>query len=112
MSGLSIHAVDIANGRPAMGLSMDLFRIDGSGQRVSLLQDALLDAEGKLLVPHVQQGRYEAVFRVSDYFDETGHDCDGFLSVVTYPFGISNPQRHHHLPLKFTAYGYSLFLTH
>lgn len=111
MSGLSVHAVDIANGRPAEGLSMDLFRTD-RGQRVPLLHDALLDAEGKLIVPVVQQGTYEAVFRVSDYFDKVGQDGDGFLNVVTYPFGISNPQRHHHLPLKFTAYGYSLFLTH
>lgn len=111
MSGLSIHAVDITNGRPAVGLSMDLFRINGS-QRVPLIEDELLDVDGKLFLPDTKQGAYEAVFRVSDYFDALGQDCNGFLRVVTYPFGISDPQRHHHLPLKFTEFGFSLFLTH
>lgn len=111
MSGLSIHAVDIVGGCPAEGLSMDLFRLD-NGERTPLLQDAKLDAEGKILVPYVDKGKYEAVFRVSGYFESLPQECDGFLSVVTYPFGISDPERHHHLPLKFTEFGFSMFLTH
>jgi 5-hydroxyisourate hydrolase len=32
-----------------------------------------------------------------------------FLDVVTYRFGIADPQAHYHLPFKCTPWGYSCF---
>jgi 5-hydroxyisourate hydrolase len=32
-----------------------------------------------------------------------------FLDVVTYRFGISDPEQHYHLPFKCTPWGYSCF---
>ena len=32
-----------------------------------------------------------------------------FLDVVTYRFGIADPQQHYHLPFKCTPWGYSCF---
>ncbi|HUG76827.1 MAG TPA: hydroxyisourate hydrolase, partial [Burkholderiales bacterium] len=31
------------------------------------------------------------------------------LDVVTYRFGISDPEQHYHLPFKCTPWGYSCF---
>jgi 5-hydroxyisourate hydrolase len=32
-----------------------------------------------------------------------------FLDVVTYRFGIDDPDAHYHLPMKVTPWGYSCF---
>jgi 5-hydroxyisourate hydrolase len=69
-----------------------------------LVGDPTLDAT----FPH---GDYEVVLRVAEFFRRTGIDLPGvpFLGVVTYRFGIADPQQHYHLPFKLTPWGYSCF---
>lgn len=110
--GISIHAVDIASGYPAVGLVVGLYQLHSDGGRTALLRFAETDRDGMISAPNLASGQFEALFRVGEYYAKKGAPDAGFLEVVQFPFGIDDAARHHHLPLKFTPYGFSLFLTH
>ena len=69
-----------------------------------LLEDAALSAR-------FAAGAYEAVFHVAAWYRSQGVALPAvpFLDVVTYRFGISDPEQHFHLPFKCTPWGYSCF---
>lgn len=105
--GISIHAVDVASGRPATGLRVEIWRIEPERRP---LADGRLGTTGVLVDPIVQgagvePGIYEVLFHVGEFFAEN----DGFLTVAPFRFSITNVEEHFHLPLKFTRWGYSLF---
>jgi 5-hydroxyisourate hydrolase len=105
--GISIHAVDVASGRPAQGLRVEIWRIDPDSLRIA---DGRLGANGVLDHPAAQgagvtAGEYEVSFHLGEFFA----DSDGFLTVTPFRFRIHNVDEHFHLPLKFTRWGYSLF---
>lgn len=105
--GISIHAVDVASGRPAQGLRVEIWRIDPEQERIA---DGRLGASGALDHPVAQgagvtAGEYEARFHLGEFFA----DKAGFLTVAPFRFRIANVDEHFHLPLKFTRWGYSLF---
>src|SRR5258706_16343853 len=59
-----------------------------------------------------EPGTYEAILRVADYYrrqKDVPLPNVPFLDVVTYRFGLSDPQQHYHLPFKCTPWGYSCF---
>ena len=113
MPGISIHAVDVARGVVAAGMRVELFAVAENERR--LIAGGVIAGAGTLDHPALKAtfaaGSYEAVFHVAAYY----HDVDfslpavPFLDVVTYRFGIAEPQQHYHLPFKFTAWGYSCF---
>jgi 5-hydroxyisourate hydrolase len=105
--GISIHAVDVASGRPAHGLRVEIWRIDPESLRIA---DGRLGANGVLDHPAAQgegvlAGEYEVLFHLGEFFG----DSDSFLTVAPFRFRIKNVEEHFHLPLKFTRWGYSLF---
>jgi 5-hydroxyisourate hydrolase len=112
--GISIHAVDVARGVVASGMRVELFSVSENERR--LIAGGLLSAAGTLdeskLKGTFPAGSYEAVFHVAAYYRD-GSDLSlpavPFLDVVTYRFGIADPQQHYHLPFKFTPWGYSCF---
>ena len=104
--GISIHVVDVSRG------------LVGAGMRVELLHGgkALLSgkASGKGLLElneKLAAGTYEAVFHVAQWYREQRVPLPPtpFLDVVSYRFGISDPEQHYHLPFKCTPWGYSCF---
>ena len=105
--GISIHAVDVAAGRPAQGLLVEIWRIEPERTRVAegrLTASGVLDhavSQGAGIVP----GIYEVLFHIDEFFA----DRDGFLTVTPFRFRIADIDQHFHLPLKFTRWGYSLF---
>jgi 5-hydroxyisourate hydrolase len=114
LPGISIHAVDIARGVLAAGLQVELYALGANDARRLIVRGAI-SANGTLDEPALAAafpaGRYEAVFDVAGFYRQAGIPLPGvpFLDEVTYRFGISEPQQHHHLPFKFTAWGYSCF---
>lgn len=114
MGRLTTHVLDTTNGRPAAGLRLTLFRVEG-GRRTALIEcttnaDGRCDApllEGGALAP----GAYELVFQVGAYF--AGVDGGGagrpFLDDVPVRFGIDDPGQHHHVPLLVSPYGYTTY---
>jgi len=105
--GISIHAVDVASGRPAQSLRVEVWRIEPERTCVA---EGLLTTNGVLEHPvsqgaGIEAGVYEVLFHVGEFFG----DSDGFLAVIPFRFRIVDVDQHFHLPLKFTRWGYSLF---
>ena len=112
--GISVHAVDVAAGLPAAGLRVGLWRITENGREV--IAEGACSAAGVLDHPvahgtGVTAGIYEADFHIAEFYRAKGAKLPdpAFLDVATYRFGIAAAEQHFHLPLKFTAWGYSLF---
>lgn len=115
--GISIHCVDVASGRLAVGLHVEVARLgpDGLPQR-ELLAEGRVGSNGLMQHPALMSeaitaGGYEVRFAVGDFYRSQGHAAGSpvFLEVVPYRFHIADPVQHYHLPFKFTAWGFSLF---
>ena len=107
--GISIHAVDVASGRPAQGLRVEIWRIEPAPTRIA---DGRLGSNGQLAHPVVggsgiEAGEYEVRFYLEEFF---ASDAGArFLTVAPFRFRIEQVDEHFHLPMKFTRWGYSLF---
>lgn len=114
MSGfLTTHVLDTAHGRPAAGMSLELFRIEGE-QRQSLKtvatnEDGRTD-EPLLTKEEFETGVYEIVFDVGAYFaGEPGVPEPPFLDRVPLRFGVADPGSHYHVPLLASPWSYSTY---
>lgn len=111
--GISIHAVDDADGIPANGLAVRLWYLGASRSEVAsgscgpdgLLQHAVAKGDG------VRGGLYEVEFDVGAYYRRRGKELPdpSFLETAVFRFGIDRVEEHFHLPFKFTPWGFSLF---
>ena len=120
MSGrLTTHALDLAAGRPAAGMRVDLYRwaqpLDGIERR-ERLGSFELDADGRSPGPLLEgeafaAGVYELVFHVAAYHRSAGARLvdPPFLDEVPVRFGVADAREHHHVPLLLSPYGYSTY---
>jgi len=111
--GISVHAVDVARGRPAQGMQVDIYDLEGVRKMIA---SGKLAANGALDHPvvhgeGVKAGPYQVIFHVGDYLRATGAPTSTppFLDLVPFRFTIANAAEHYHLPFKFTPWGFSLF---
>src|SRR6266567_7914816 len=79
--GISIHAVDVASGRPAQGLRVEIWRIEPVAMRIA---EGRLGANGQLDHPVVggsgiEAGEYEVRFHLGEFF--AGGAGASFLTV-------------------------------
>ncbi|MDJ0833554.1 MAG: hydroxyisourate hydrolase [Gammaproteobacteria bacterium] len=112
--GLTTHVLDTANGCPAAGVSVKLFRIDSEDRQ--LLLQTVTNADGRTDQPllagdALQSGHYELVFEVADYFAGQGEQLDDppFLDQVVLRFAIAHPAQHYHVPLLVSPWSYSTY---
>jgi hydroxyisourate hydrolase len=112
--GLTTHVLDIALGRPAAGVPIELVRLGHDGEQT--LAQAVTNADGRTDAPLVAPGalvvgRYELRFLVGDYLRAAGHAVGEppFLDIVTVRFGISAADDHHHVPLLISPWSYSTY---
>lgn len=111
---LTTHVLDTGLGRPAEGLTIELFWLeDGERQRITTVTT---NADGRVDGPLVEgigfmAGTYELVFHAGDYLRQSGADLPdpAFLDVIPLRFGIADPSSHYHVPLLLSAYGYSTY---
>lgn len=114
MGRLTTHVLDVASGRPASGLKIELYRIGADGRRQ--LAAALTNADGRTGAPLLEgrdlaAGHYELMFHAGDYLRRQGVSLPdpAFLDVIPIAFGISDPDSHYHVPLLLSPYGYSTY---
>ena len=112
---LTTHVLDTAQGRPAGGLAIELWRVEDPGPG-RLLKTALTNADGRTDGPLLdgadfQAGAYEIVFLVGAYF--AGQPLDTaeppFLDRVPVRFAIADPAGHYHVPLLVSPWAYSTY---
>jgi 5-hydroxyisourate hydrolase len=115
MTGLTTHVLDTASGKPAEGLRIDLFRLDGEVRHhiktVKTNSDGRVDGGPMLVGDSFKAGTYELLFHAGDYL----RACDAalphpaFLDLVPIRFGIADVTAHYHVPLLISPYGYSTY---
>ena len=113
MGRLTTHVLDTMAGRPAAGLAIELWT---AGEDARCLKPAVTNADGRVDAPLLEGdelavGRYELRFRAGAYLRARhGIGTDPlFLDEIPLRFGVADSDRHYHVPLLLSAYGYSTY---
>ncbi len=110
MTKLTTHVLDTMTGTPAIGLNIDLYRIEDGKE--NLLSRHKTNDDGRIDSPLLQgdnftKGTYRLDFHGGEYLaDNAGSD---FLDIIPIQFMIADPSQHYHVPLLLSAYGYSTY---
>lgn len=107
---LSTHVLDLTSGRPAAGVTIELWRKQPSPR---VLKTIVTNADGRTDVPlldatEMTAGDYELVFFVKKYFADHGVEC-AFLDEVPVRFTIADSAASYHVPLLVTPWSYSTY---
>jgi 5-hydroxyisourate hydrolase len=118
-AGLTTHVLDTANGKPAAGVKLELYRLESNGlenEIRTLVKSTITNADGRTDEPLIargslQAGRYEIVFFVGEYFglNSESNDDVRFLETVPIRFGIADTNAHYHVPLLVSPWSYSTY---
>ena len=115
MGKLTTHVLDTANGCPAAGMAVRLYRLAADGAATELARITLNHdgrADGPLLdAAAMAVGRYRLLFEVAPYFRARGAQMaePPFLDTVQLDFGISDVAGHYHVPLLVSPWSYSTY---
>jgi hydroxyisourate hydrolase len=108
-AGLSTHVLDLVSGRPAAGMTIELWR---GGRR---LRTTVTNADGRTDAPLVdaeafEPGEYELLFHVGAYFGAAYTTAGAmFLDRVPVRFIVSDTAARYHVPLLCTPWAYSTY---
>ncbi len=112
---LTTHVLDTARGRPAAGMTVEVWRLGPDGEGRTLLGTARTNVDGRVDEPLLTGGEltvgvYEIVFAVGDYFAAGEPLPDPpFLDRVPVRFGVADPAAHYHVPLLASPWAYSTY---
>ncbi|MGF1705514.1 hydroxyisourate hydrolase [Enterovibrio baiacu] len=114
MGKLTTHVLDTANGVPAAGVKLSLYRIDDDGLKPLLSTST--NQDGRTNAPLLEgdafrSGHYQLVFATAAYFRNRNTPLDSipFLDEIVIRFGISDHNQHFHVPLLVSPYSYSTY---
>lgn len=107
---LSTHVLDTVRGEPARGVGVRLERPGPQGW--SPVAEGETDPDGRLRdwVPAAAwaPGAYRLVFAVEAYL-VARRVPEVFFPEITVAFRVGDPDRHHHVPLLLSPYGYTTY---
>lgn len=110
MAGLTTHILDTANGRPAAGVAVRVYSVNGDRQCVA---KAVSNTDGRtdspLIAPgDLSTGCYELEFDIGEYFEREAGSGPAFLGTVVIRVNLDAGE-HYHVPLLASPYGYSTY---
>lgn len=109
---LTTHVLDTANGHPARGMTIELYRVE---DETAVLESSVATnddgrCDGPLLEgDELAAGHYRLNFHVGAYFSALNGTPVTFLDVVAVDFRVNDRQAHYHVPLLVSPYGYSTY---
>lgn len=109
MGKLSTHVLDTARGKPAVGVSIEVF-LDGEP-----VKTVITNADGRTDEPLLdgaafKPGAYMIVFDIAGYFESIQHaDAGAFLDTVPIAFTVSDATQNYHVPLLVSPWSYSTY---
>jgi 5-hydroxyisourate hydrolase len=108
MARISTHVLDIAKGRPAAGVKVDL-HFGGSP-----VASAITNSDGRTDAPllnadAIRTGTYELLFHAGDYLRSTGTPEPLFFDEIKLQFTVADASANYHVPLLLAAHGYSTY---
>ena len=105
-SPITSHVLDTATGQPAAGLPVQLSRLSGS--EWTTLDEAITDADGRIMNWRLADsefgfGTYRLRFQLQSYLgDKAFYPFSDVVFAIAY-------ERHHHIPLLLSPFGYSTY---
>ncbi|MBM3271444.1 MAG: hydroxyisourate hydrolase [Candidatus Sericytochromatia bacterium] len=108
-SPITTHVLDTARGRPAPGVGVVLYRLQGEVWRE--VGRGETDADGRnreLLSGAREAGTYRIAFDTAGYFERIGV-ARYFFPVVEIVFILDEPEQHYHVPLLISPFGFSTY---
>ena len=113
MGRLTTHVLDTAQGQPAAGVDVILYRVSPELQELARDQT---NHDGRLNQPILEgedlvAGTYQLVFQAGNYFRKQSSDLAEplFVDEVVLRFGISDADQHYHVPLLVSPFAYSTY---
>jgi 5-hydroxyisourate hydrolase len=105
-STLTTHVLDLAQGTPAAGVVVALYRVEGDTSE--LVGRAETSADGRPPpFESLEPGSYELTFAAGAYFERTGSQT--LYDEIPVRFGIVMGQQKYHIPLLLAPWGYSTY---
>ena len=112
MTKLTTHILDLVSGNPAAGLKLDLYRLENQGDG-TLLSQSVTNKDGRVDEPLLTGKELKlGTYRIDFHAGENLRDQQGsseFFDVIPVQFKINDPERHYHVPLLLSAFGYSTY---
>ena len=109
---LSTHVLNTAEGIPAEGMAVALWRMDPAPVLVTTRRtNADGRTDGTLMAQaDFKAGRYELRFAVAEYFRARSQGAElPYLDVVTLAVGLMADQGHYHVPLLCSPWSYATY---
>ncbi|EAR10083.1 hydroxyisourate hydrolase [Reinekea blandensis] len=105
-SPITSHVLDTATGQPAAGLPVQLSRLEGETWQT--VDEAITDADGRIMTWRVPDqdlgfGTYRLRFQLQSYLGDSA-----FYPYADVVFALAD-ERHHHIPLLLSPFGYSTY---
>jgi len=111
---LTTHVLDTALGKPAAGVRIELFRVNGGNH--TQIAETVTNADGRSDAPMLagdgfKTGSYELVFYAGDYLRASGQAAGEvlFLDQIPIRFGVPDADAHYHVPLLISPFAYSTY---
>jgi 5-hydroxyisourate hydrolase len=106
MARISTHVLDVARGKPAAGIPVELYL------GLATVTIAQTNADGRtdkplLTAETLEPGGYDLTFHVGDYFRAQG--IEAFFEKISISFVVTDTRASYHVPLLLAPYGYSTY---
>lgn len=111
MARVGTHILDLAEGRPAVGVTVSLVRLpdESDPPEDPLVLVKRTDGDGRCVLAEegLPSGIYELRFQVGDHLRGKNEDST-FLDMVPVRFRLEEGERYH-IPLLLSPFGYSTY---
>ncbi|WFA99535.1 hydroxyisourate hydrolase [Campylobacter coli] len=110
---LSTHILDINSGQPASNVKVELYNLDQNRQWVKI-SEKFTKKNGRIadFLPYEKTenrsfGVYKLKFYTKDYY--ISHKVDSFYPFVEVSFELLKDQKHYHITITLSPFGYSTY---
>ncbi|EAI8732487.1 hydroxyisourate hydrolase [Campylobacter coli] len=110
---LSTHILDINSGQPASNVKVELYNLDQNRQWVKI-SEKFTKKNGRIadFLPYEKTenrsfGVYKLKFYTKDYY--ISHKVDSFYLFIEVSFELLKDQKHYHIPITLSPFGYSTY---
>ncbi|EEU7927763.1 hydroxyisourate hydrolase [Campylobacter coli] len=110
---LSTHILDINSGQPASNVKVELYNLDQNRQWVKI-SEKFTKKNGRIadFLPYEKTenrsfGVYKLKFYTKDYY--ISHKVDSFYPFIEVSFELLKDQKHYHIAITLSPFGYSTY---
>ncbi|MFT8322255.1 MAG: hydroxyisourate hydrolase [Bacillus sp. (in: firmicutes)] len=116
-TGITTHILDLANGKPASNIKVELWKwvqTEGKESKKDFIASGRTNDDGRvdsILLETIATGEYELLFFIEDYFKDNSKKGEEspFLQIIPIRFFAASEEKHYHIPLLISPWGYQTY---